>query len=280
LPTTTTRKSAFPLLERFGLGLGDRYFKTFYSGVTGLPRVSGPELDQRTYAFFYAPKIAATWSHSVSKGSPDGESITEGLIFTRAPLRRTRSMLWRQEMKKKIEKKKKRSLKQVQRFLEAVPWNANACRSPTFPAYLFSLMLSREMNDTQAAITRSIQQIESRTGYHEFVNRDEIGDSNGLAELSARASGHAIKLASVKRKGQVVEKLLDCITEAVDEETAYQNGVAPPSVGGWDSRLGGDMLKDNAGVLRKRLEMRRIEVEYTLKRVEIQIQAVGPTPPQ
>lgn len=256
------------LLERFGLRLAGEYFKTLSSGVADLPPVSKPEFDQRAYTFSYGPKIAAIWSHSIFKGSSAGESVTEGLIFTRG----------RSEDPSKNSKQKskpgKDPLQELQGFLQRAPWKPELCRSSAFPAYLFSIMLSRQMTETQTEIAGSIRQVESRTGHHKYANREDH-DENHLGKLSASTSGYASKLASVMRKGQVVQKLLDFIKKTVNEEAALEERYGTHSGDGEPNFGTGSLLKANVEVLQDRLEMQRVEVEHTLKRVEIQIEAVG-----
>ena len=261
------------LLERFGLQLAGKYFRTFYSGVAALPRVSNPEFDQRAYAFCYGPKIAATWSHTTFKDSSAGEGITEALIFCRTPPK-----------KEKAENStpKKNELEGFQNLLKGVSWNAELCRSSAFPAYLFSLMLGRQISMTQAEIVGSIRQVEIYTGFHEYTYReyahgkdDEKNDGGQqLVEWTAKCSGHAAKLASVTRKGKVLRNLLEFITKTVDDDANFRNRGRPPS-GDNDGSLSGDnLLKQSVELLQNRLDMQQVEVEHTLRRTEIQIEAV------
>ena len=258
------------LFKRFGLQLAGKYFRTFYSGVAALPRVFKPEFDQRAYAFCYGPKIGATWSHSIFKGSSAGECITECLIFSRAPPKREKESTEHSTPDKD-------ELKELQRFLEKVPWNAEICRSSAFPAYLFSLILSRDISETQAKIVKSIRTIESLTGFHEYANRKDGIDDNeqSLVDWSGECSGHAAKLASATRKAQVLRKLLEFITKTVDEDAKFQSGLVPPSGDEDSGPNGGSLLKANVELLQNRLDMQQIEVEHTLKRAEIQIEAVS-----
>ena len=256
------------LLKKFGLKLAYNYFRSFASGVTALPRVSTPDFDRRAYAFCYGPKIAAIWSHTMFKGERSGLCVTEGLIFLRAPPKQAKPG-------GDPSKKNRNPLKELQGFLQKIPLSPAVCRSSAFPAYLFSLLLSREISQTQVGIAEKMRYIEGQTGFHDFESRTKPPHQSELGPLSAKAGGFATKLAGVERKRHMVEKLLDFISRHVDEDAKHGHKIGLRAEDPGAETAEEHPLKFNAEVLRERLEMLAMDTAYTMKRVQIQIEAVS-----
>lgn len=226
------------ILHKFGLNLAYSYFKSFYSGVYALPRVSESHLDRRPYAFCFGPKRAGIWSHTI-RNDVRSEPVSEGLLFLQSSSK-----------KQGEDRMKGGTALQFQALIEKAPWNPDIVRSPTFPAYLNALVLSKEISMTLADIGIKVRAIEGRTGYHVYQNRNEGPSPLELGKLSAEASGYATKLASVTRKGKMVEKLLDFIVKMAEEDEAYLRSrgrdAADPPTGD------GHLLRNNLEVLRER----------------------------
>lgn len=254
------------LLKAFGLGLAREYFKTFVTGVAALPPVSRPEIEQRSYAFAYGPKMGAIWSHSQFKNPSIREGITQGLIFTSKMQKKSKQTNF-QETEQKQDT--------LQELLQGIPCNPRICRSPSFPAYLFGLLLSLQIDSKQRSILEQVQKVESATGYHEFESRrlTKLARDLELPTLSVITSGHATKLASITRKHKMIERLLEFITKTVNESPGPEN---PSGVQKLDFAVDGNaLLKANVDVLQQRLAMQLMDREYILTRVGIQMDAVS-----
>lgn len=259
------------LLEKFGLNLAHTYFKSFTTGITALPRKSKPEYDRRAYAFCYGPKIAAIWSHTIFKGERAGQCVTEGLIFMRAPPPKTDA-----DGKPVVATGAVKNPQRVlQGFLETIPLSPSVCRSSAFPAYLFSLLQSREISKTQADIARRIREVEGRTGFHYFESRPTPIDRRHLGNLAAKVGGFATKLAGVDRKRNMAEKLLNFITRNIEDDARHKARLAQHAENEVADSEEEHPLKCSAETLRERLEMQAMDTEYTKKRVEIQIEGVS-----
>jgi hypothetical protein len=249
------------LRKHFCLTLAHGFFKTFITGVTAFPRVAKPTEDRRAYAFCYGPKLAAIWSHARFAGATAAaEGITEGIIYARA------------DPKNNIQQDQKPML---QTFLSMITINPHLARSSTFPVYLFSLLLGQQIDETQSEIRKAIRAVETRTGFHTFQSRKEMPNPAELMSLSATTSGHATKLAAVDRKSQMIDRLLKFIVTMVDEDEKHAADKNIPIPGATTELNQFSLLRHNVDVLKERLAMQSLDTQYTLTRVQIQIEAVS-----
>jgi hypothetical protein len=163
-------------------------------------------------------------------------------------------------------------------------WSVNVYRNPIFPSLLVALVMGVQIDATTRAIKAEIRGVETRTGYHNFASRGgDKGSKADLQDLLAKTSGSASKLASTSRKSMVVEKLLSfmqnvqgsCITASKEElrRDAAPDGNTTEDVR--QSLLGYSLFKNHISVLQDRLEMQNTDIEYTLKRVHVQSDAVS-----
>ncbi|KAF4976978.1 hypothetical protein FZEAL_6427 [Fusarium zealandicum] len=226
-----------PMIDNFGLRLAYNYFSSSVTGVTDFPKVVKPEADQQAYAFSYAPKLASIWSHTRFRPPSSRQCATHGIIMA--------------------EKKQKDSLKKLLKSR----WQLATAAHAMFPAFLFSFLLHGEIDITQGGMIKHIQEVEARTGYSGFKTKRKYHATGELGTLSAEMSGYATRLASTERKSQTLGKLMDFVLRTIGSD----NGTA----------LDGDeLMKHHIGVLQQRLSMQIMDREYTLKRVQIQIQAL------
>jgi hypothetical protein len=227
------------ILEKFGLGLAYNYFSSCVAGVAAFPEVVNPETKRRAYTFCYAPKLASIWSHTCFKEQASRPSVTYGMILAGDK---------EQEGLKTLLKSRSR-------------WQLNTASHAMFPAFLFAFMFHGEIEITQNNMKPGIQQIEARTGYSDFKTERKHIAAGELGSLSAQMSGFAVRLASTERKDKTVQKLL----EFAQEQLRLGESTTPVADG---------LMENYVGLLQRRLTMQAMDREYTLKRVQIQIDVV------
>uniref|UniRef100_A0A8H7NF59 Uncharacterized protein n=1 Tax=Bionectria ochroleuca TaxID=29856 RepID=A0A8H7NF59_BIOOC len=243
------------LCEQFGLRTAYKYFHTFVSGVASLPRESTPEFERQAFAFCFGPKLAAIWSHRLSKTSTD--DITEGIIFTQGDAVQQTYL----------------------EFISKIPWNHGICLSSAFLAYLFSMVLCSEIDSLQKKILQGVKEIEGETGFHGFAERKkklEQGRSlatEAMVEMSAMASGFTTKLAGTGRKTDMIEQLLELMLKRASEDRANRERLASGRKAKEDEPDGGPILEAHVEVMRQRMKMQSSETKYIQERVQIQISA-------
>ncbi|KAK5992348.1 hypothetical protein PT974_05752 [Cladobotryum mycophilum] len=235
------------LLQTFGLEKAFSYAQSCITNVSAFSP-SQEQPGQRAYSFCYVPKVASVWSHSrfETQAPTDRPFLTQGLVFLQGQERETLSVFMNR------------------------PWNASLYGNAMFPAFLFSLLLSAQIHQTEATIKTDVRAIESRTGHHMFASRD-VGEAatEEIGQLSAQTNGHATKLASVVRKSKMIENLLDFVTRNLQEEDVAQAAARVPQTDGCR------FLKNHVDILRDRLAMQTVDTDFTLKRVQIQINALA-----
>ncbi|CAG9992628.1 unnamed protein product [Clonostachys byssicola] len=243
------------LCERFGLRTAYKYFHTFVSGVASLPRETTPEFERQAFAFCFGPKLAAIWSHRLSRTSTD--DITEGIIFTQGDAVQQKYL----------------------QYISKIPWNHGICLSSAFLAYLFSMVLCSEIDALQKKILQDVKEIEGETGFHGFAERKkklEQGRSlatEAMVEMSAKASGFTTKLAGTGRKSDMIEQLLELMLKRASEDRANRERLASGRKATEDEPDGGPILDAHVEVMRQRMKMQGSETKYIQERVQIQISA-------
>lgn len=244
------------LLDKLGLKLAHGYSRSLISGVTAFPpRSSDPALDSRAYSICYIPKLAALWSHT-RPTMPDGPPpITNCIMF--------------------VQKDEKAGLQQCLNMT----WDLNICRNPMFPAFALALLLGTQIDKSNGDIKVQIRKVEKRTGYSTFTSRqaDKPAEEE-LGELSAQTSGSAAKLASTMRKTKSLERVLDWILKMIAEEEGRMQQIQTQRggtlAGEQSMQEGCDLLKAHVDIVRERSKNQFLDTEYTLKRTEVQVDAV------
>ncbi|KAH6891400.1 hypothetical protein B0T10DRAFT_311687 [Thelonectria olida] len=234
-------------LAKFGLRLAYGYSLTCVSGVNEFPKTidAAQDSEHQAYAFSYAPKLASVWSYTrFNDPSSPRKSVTNGIILA-------------------AEKQKV--------FLKGLfhgQWQPKIATHSMFPAFLFTFMLGVEIEKTVAGMKPRIQEIETRTGYQSFQSKRRCAATGLLGELSAEMSGSASKIASAERKSKTVQKLTDFIWQ--------HSGARPVTAAALGSDAEGDKLMlSHTSVLKERLTMQVLDNAYTLKRVQLQIEALN-----
>ncbi|KAF4456906.1 hypothetical protein FALBO_15313 [Fusarium albosuccineum] len=227
------------ILERFGLELAYAYFPSCLAGVSAFPQTVKPDRDEQAYAFCFLPKIAVLWSHSRPRQPSTRRPVTNGILLAKD--------------------EQKTLLKQL--LTSGSKWQLPTASHAMFPALLVSLMLHGEIEMTQGAIKGRIQEVEARTGYTTFKTKRKHLAAGELGELSAKMSGDTTRLGSAERKSQTLAKLMEFV----------QRMVGP---GQGTASEGDKIIKNHIQVLQERLAMQIMDREYTLKRAQIQNEAL------
>ncbi|KAJ6781759.1 hypothetical protein PWT90_05995 [Aphanocladium album] len=254
------------LLKTFGLRLANDYLKSTITNVTSFPKVVvSPDVDRFCYSFNHAPKLAAIWSQEyryTTERTPSRAAI-QGVIYM------TEDSTADGEAKEKPEKhsgKDGLTPRQMLRQLLQSPFSASLYSNSMAPALLLAMQLGFEIDATQSRIKNVIRIIEGKTGYHTFKSREPASTQQELGQLAVQASGSATKLASIDRKSISMQKILQFITKELKKENHIQSGSEVPSAG--------QLLEHHVAVLEERLEMQMLDTRYTMKRVDIQIDAI------
>ncbi|KAK0385987.1 hypothetical protein NLU13_5706 [Sarocladium strictum] len=244
------------LLKAFGLRLAYDYFQSFVTGVTKLPDEVTSNGLRETYAFSYAPKLAAIWSASHRPPPFRCSTLTQGLVFVRESARSSRS--------------EQRVIQMLRQSLTH-RWEPGLISHHLFPAYLIAFLLGIQIDHTQQDIKKKVQSLESRTGYHDFATRQEEAAMGFKQELSAKASGYSTKLASVERKSKTIHQLLTFISRRLSASEASD------CLNPLDACVTAEtkaLLQSQIDALQYRHDGQVLDTQYIVKRVDIQIQAL------
>ncbi|KAF7539001.1 hypothetical protein G7Z17_g12519 [Cylindrodendrum hubeiense] len=234
------------ILAKFGLELAYSYFLSCVTGINDFPKTVQPGIEQQAHAFCYAPKFASIWSRAQFRDpSSPRQSATYGIVLA--------------------ENDKKEVLKK----LIHSKWQPNLATHAMFPAFLYTFLLDGEIEMTLAGLKPRIQAIEARTGYRDFKTKRDHHAKEALGELSAEMSGFASRLASIERKSMALEKLMDFILD----RSGPLGQVTTPATSGTVPD-GDSLMRNHTSVLQQRLSMQVLDKTYTLKRVQIQIEAL------
>ncbi|TFB07501.1 hypothetical protein CCMA1212_001059 [Trichoderma ghanense] len=233
-----------PLLEEFNLELAYTYSQSCITNVSAIPCKG-----TKTYSFCYMPKLVAVWSQkgpfTDKQTGRERPPLTQGLIL--------------------VEESNKGFLSDTL----CSPWDALLYRSPMFPALLFSMILSMQVHFEEAKIKVKLREIEERTGQDRVAERKMETSTESYIKLAAQVDRHAVKLASVSRKSKMAERTLTFILDnnapSMDSDT---------SLGAQLVRSDG-LLRSHVSLLRDRLSMQAVDIEYTLRRVQLQINTLA-----
>ena len=242
-------KTKDELVNKFDLGMAYGYLPSTITGVNAFPKSTKPGAEHETFAFCYLPKLAAIWSHHRFTGPSARQPITYGLILADEPQRKF--------LQKQLKSK----------------WNATLSQHPMFLAFLFSFMFDLECLKTVNGLKERIRSVETETWSNRSddstLKRAALGE---LEDFFIDMGNAASKLASVDRKSKSLEGLLDFIMKQVGEAKpiAQQPSTANGQV------TGDDLIRNHVSVLRNRHVQQGLDTQFTLKRVQVQMEAVSP----
>ena len=261
------------VLLAFNLTTAYQYSQSCVTGITEFPLVKDATGQHQKFSISYAPKIAALWSMSTTTSTqppPTSVSTTTcGIVFTQNSPAQPAS-----DLDKQPPKQKQTPTGPMRRLLQA-KWSAELVRNPMFIALLLCISLSAEIDGTLHGMKDGLRGVEGTTNYHSFVSRrSESTDKVSLEPLFEKTNGWAGKLASIERKGKTVVHLLNFIgkkceflaTQKMDSQAFYKHAEAVK------------VLRRYVYELQERRTMQQLDRDYTLKRVQIQIDAVSTLP--
>jgi hypothetical protein len=266
------------LLDKFGLGLAYTYLPTCIAGVTAFPAEPSSQETVRAYSLSYAPKLGALWSYTSFDKNLHREPLTQGIIFTETkdeslqkqpppPPQPPQTQMQAEKMAKTKKQYHPKTL--LQTYLQC-RWDVELCKNSQFPTFLIAVILGLQIDQVKEVIRQKLDRLEKGTNHHQFEKAPGADDSPKKTEhvewvvKSEEASGHASKLASASRKGKMVDRLLNFMLKEMDEEVIATGLIAP----------GARLLRRHVAALRERLANQKDDMEYTIKRCQIQIEAV------
>ncbi|KAH8679216.1 hypothetical protein BGZ61DRAFT_396048 [Ilyonectria robusta] len=221
------------IIEAWSLEQASDYSRSSFAGVAALP----PRGDTRIFTVTYHPKIALAWSNSTI----GGVTHTQAVAFT-GPEQRTEML-----------------------NILVSRWRPDVLSHPVFPAFLCSLALSGEFDDTTEGIKADVREVEVRTGHHRFSHRQERPAAGELGNLSARMSGCAAKLANGSRKLSVRDSIYTLSSSPLSPLATFQEK---------PNTSAATLLSHHVDVLQQRLAMQSVDNEYVRQRVQVQIAAL------
>ncbi|KAM0453507.1 hypothetical protein ACHAPV_006292 [Trichoderma viride] len=232
------------LLKSFNLELAYKYSQSCITNVAAIPPQSS---EHQAYSFCYMPKLAAMWEHRRfdAQSPTDRSYLTQGVIF--------------------LDESNMLFLSEVFR----TPWSSLLYESPMFPAFLLSLILSTQIHQGEEKVKLKIRASERCASLQMPHQGYDKGVMSLFISLASEADRCAVKLSSLSRKSKMVEKALKFILKNISEQGGYET--SPKSVSAEACQL----LKSHALLLQDRLEMQLVDIEYTLKRVQLQISIVS-----
>ena len=265
------------MLKAFGLELAYDYLSATVAGVTAFPR-SASRKDERTYSFAYAPKLGALWSHKRFAPDANRQPLTQGLLIMQNDLSQPHPKFPSKYIHQTPIKELLQTAMKV-KDRDLCPWHPSLCQHPMFPAFILSLTLGIQIDEIKLRIGKYIGDVEGITGHTVFKDRKgAYQQTEVLATYSATASGYASKLASAERKSKSVERLLQFMELQMDEDAQTRRNAAESSPEtASDEKLleGEELLRSHVAELKRRLVNQTDDVAYTLKRVQVQIDAVS-----
>lgn len=258
LPESSLRR----IISKFGLDLAYLYTSTRVTGINAFSPTVTDETERQAYAFTYAPKLAAIWSHDRPKPGSARHAATYGIILA-------------------TKDNTHNKMKALRKML-TLEWSLCISSHPMFLAFLISLVLSNEIESEQFKMKPTIQGVEARTGHSNFKTQRAKEEPGELGLLSAKMSGYATTLASANRKSQAISRLTEFITQQkaviqheVAQEDATRTSTEPPTTTD-QTPDANSLMANHVGVVQERLAMQTMDRDYTMKRLQIQIEAVSP----
>lgn len=254
------------IVGAFKLKLASAYIKSSVASVTAFPKVAlGEDKELCTYAFNHAPKLAAVWSQERHTGEEarEKQGPTAGIVYIAEESSKKDGTKAQKNAKAQPDITPKMMLTR----LCSSPWQAELYSGNMVPALLLAMQLGFEVDLTQNAISKGIRDVEGRTGYHRFKNRQSDTNQHELGQLAVDASGFASKLASAERKSASAKKLLDFILSESGKDSLLDLGER--------NKTAQQLLQHYIGVLKERLEMQALDTRFTMSRIDIQINAVS-----
>lgn len=214
----------------FNQELAQGRFRATFAGVAS---VMEPSNEEPSYWFCNHPHLAMTWSRCPDSGTVNVICIAQ---------------------QRKID---------LLQDMVSCPFIQDLAGSELLPSFMCQILLCREV-DTLLMDTKSrVQQTESRTGFHGFMNRAETPAPCDLIQLSAIMSGCISNLAVLTRRLAVIHELSRWTAEQMGHfgEKFTSASIEARSV---------------LTTVEKHTKMQKLDIEFFTTRAQIQRDAVSP----
>jgi len=234
----------YEILLAFGLNSAYTYSRTAFAGIASIPCHDADTAEiLHAYSFCYHPKLTLIWSRHKTT------NLIQAVCFS--------------------------GEEQMSQFKQILDCGWQFADQDMMLAFLCSLLLSTEVDLTECAIKDEVRGVEARTGYHRWENRREHPAEGDLADLSAKISGCATKMASCTRKLKVIRELNSFIVDQIQDKPVVHSLLVPISPGISSSTTSKILLLENVKLVESRVTMQNIDTEFFLNRIESQLRAVS-----
>jgi hypothetical protein len=232
------RQSSFKLvMEKFMIENAYRYCYSGSAGMAAFPTSNCENKETRSYCLFMSDVFALAWSHNPTRGTSQGVCFAEP---------------W--------------AISTFQALLEN---QISMATHPMFLAAVAGLTLEHILDRDLAELSYSIGMVEIRTGYHGWATPSTGAAEGDYATLSAKMSGSGTSLAGLKRIAKVLRETIEFISQCSPQKGS---GVTSTNSQHNDAEFA---MQECLTVLKSRLTMEEIEVDFLLHRTQIQITAVS-----
>lgn len=225
------------VLKKFQIGKAYQYCHTGLAGMAASPKHECEQGDLRTYSIFNSNMFSLAWSHDSTTHVSQGSCFADEWI--------TSSM---------------HSVLESQR---------NMAIHPMFLAAVIGLTVTLGFDQRLESDGVAIMEVERRTGYHAWPGMPSETAQGNYAVLSVRMSGVASQLAETKRTTKVLHEVIGFISQY---STQNANDYAGTDLILQKSEVA---MKECLAILKSRLAMQEIQIDFLLHRSQIQLTAVS-----
>jgi hypothetical protein len=232
------RQSSFELVvEKFRIDKAYQYCCTGPAGMAALQTNNCENIETRNYCIFMRDMFALAWSHNSTRGTSQGVCLADTWI--------------------------------ISNFQALLENQISIASHPMFLAEVAGFMLERILDRNLGELNTSIGMVEIRTGYHGWATPSTGAAEGDYATLSAKMSGTGTSLAGLKRIAKVLREIIEFICQCSPQRGS---GVTSTNSQHNDAEFA---IQECLTVLKSRLTMEEIEVDFLLHRTQIQITAVS-----
>ncbi|CAG9971133.1 unnamed protein product [Clonostachys byssicola] len=265
IPRSSPEKCLSALLSHSQLQFAFDFAMSYPAGISALPFQAAGGDEVHTYTLANHPKLAFLWKHVIPRAPEcygttfknEEADITE--LVSVKPGGYTFGIVF-------VDSKEYENLsKLIHR-----QWSTNLVSHPMFSAFISSLHLNFRIDKIHQHIKTETRRVEARTGHHCFNSLQQFPAPGDLRELLATMSGFATKLAGTSRKMEFLREVYQFIHTQMDSK---YDGHKSNLIEGEERRDCMDMGQQ-VKLMQHRLAMQRLESDFILARVEVQMNAM------
>lgn len=225
------------VVEKFRIEDMYRYCHSSLAGMAAFPTSNWENKETRSYCLFMSDIFELSWSHNSTRGTSRGVCLADSRI--------------------------------ISTFQSLLEYQLPMASHPMFLAAIAGLMLENYLDTQQRIHGKIIRSVENRTGYHGWKT-SSIGAAEGdYVSLSARMSGSGVALAGLKRTAKLLHESIGFIHQCSLQKGS---GMASTNSQHQDPEI---TMQECLIVLRNRLTIDEIDIEFLLHRTQIQTTAVS-----